>query len=128
MTNAEITRYKNWLRLLAEKAKADGTLEECSASVMDTCKISSPVGRSIYESFSDDELKEILIKFHTNNGRCPAQKEIYLIYKHYIRLRFGNWPRALQAVGLREKKHETVRKRSGRYRNAKEKAVKKSKK
>ena len=126
LTNAEIDRYKKRLKFLAEKAKDEGTLEACPASVMDTCKISTPIGRGIYESFSDDELKGILIEFHLTHGRCPAQKEIYFIYRHYIRLRFGNWPWALQAAGLKEKKRNAVRKRNGRYRNAKEKTNKKS--
>ena len=124
LTNAELAWYKNWLRVLAEKAKEEGTLEDCSAAVMDTCKISSPIGKCIYESFSDDELKAVLLAFHRDNGRCPAQKEIYCIYKHYIRLRFGNWPWALQASGLKEKKNKDTKKRHVRYRNAKKKTKK----
>ena len=128
LTAAELDRYKNWLKLLAEKATTESTLEECSDAIMSICKASSPVGKGIYESFSDDELKEILVEFHANNDRCPAQKEIYFIYRYYIRLRFGNWPWALQAAELKEKKRKSARKRNGRYRNAKEKFAKKSKK
>ena len=128
LTSNELDRYKNQLKGLAEKAKEDGTLEEYSASIMDIYMLASPVGKRIYESFSDDELKEILIGFYADNGRSPAQKEIFFVYKHYIRVRFGNWPWALQAAGLKEKKQSVARKRRGRHRSAREKAVNKLRK
>ena len=128
LTSDELDRYKKQLKGLAEKAKEDGTLEEYSAPLMEIYMLTSPVGKCIYESFSDDELKEILIGFYADNGRSPAQKEIFFVYKHYIRSRFGNWPWALQAAELKEKKQPVARKRRGRYRNAREKAVNKLRK
>ena len=95
---------------------------------MDLYKPVSPIGACIYESFSDDELKEILTEFFASSGRCPAQKEIYLIYRQYIRARFGNWPWALQAAGLKERKPASTGNRSGRHRNAREKAINKRRK
>jgi len=109
-------RYKTQLEALALKAAQNNNLTACSDEIMSVYMPSSPTGEMIYESFSDDELKAMLTTLHEELGRCPTQKEIYCIYKAYIRLRFGNWPWALQAAGLRpSKEHTKKRKRRRRY-------------
>ena len=120
LTGAELEQYKKQLKQLAEKAATDKTLEDFSSPELEPFKLASPVGRCLYESFSEEELKGILIEFHSANNRNPTQKDIFIIYKQYIRARFGNWPWALQAAGLKEKKKKPPAKRMGRYRNARE--------
>ena len=60
-----------------------------------------PAGRALYASFSDEELLEVLRSSAERLGRNPTQKEVFCVYRRFLRDRFGNWPRALAAAGLR---------------------------
>lgn len=60
--------------------------------------------KKLYKSFSDEELLDILRNAAVDLGRAPYQKEIFCVYRIYIRRRFTNWPRALRAAGLKEPK------------------------
>jgi len=64
-------------------------------------------GRALYESFSDEELLDMLRSETAKLGRFPSQHEIFCVYRMYIRKRFRNWPTALRRAGLKKprKKH-----------------------
>lgn len=61
-------------------------------------------GRRLYNSFTDDELLDILRGAAVELGRPPTQKEVFCVYRSYIRRRFVNWPTALRAAGLKAPK------------------------
>ena len=61
-------------------------------------------GQRLYNSFTDDELLDILRSSASELGRPPTQKDIFCVYRSYIRRRFGNWPTALRAAGLKAPK------------------------
>lgn len=61
-------------------------------------------GRRLYNSFTDDELLDILRSSASELGRPPTQKEVFCVYRSYIRRRFVNWPTALRAAGLKAPK------------------------
>lgn len=60
--------------------------------------------RPVYQSFSDAELLDILREKAAELGRNPGQKDLFCVYRMYIRRRFTNWPRAMTAAGLRPPK------------------------
>jgi hypothetical protein len=60
--------------------------------------------RRLYNSFTDDELLNILHSSASELGRPPTQKEAFCVYRSYIRRRFANWPMALRAAGLKAPK------------------------
>lgn len=61
-------------------------------------------GKLLYQSFSDEELLDIIRQETAVLGRIPAQREVFCVYREYIRRRFGNWIKALRAAGLKEEK------------------------
>lgn len=57
-------------------------------------------GRKFYEKIEDKDLLRILKEKAEEFGRSPSQKEIFWIWRDYIKERFQKWPYALQAAGL----------------------------
>lgn len=57
-------------------------------------------GKALYEKFSDEELLHILRQRAEALDYAPAQKELFWVYRGYIKQRFGKWPYALKAAGL----------------------------
>ena len=61
-------------------------------------------GRKLYASFSDEELLDILRRTAAELGHVPSQKEVFCVYRSYIRRRFTNWPTACRAANLKAPK------------------------
>lgn len=59
-------------------------------------------GKQLYQSYSDAELLQILRTEAERLGHVPAQREVFCVYREYIRRRFGNWVKALRAAELRQ--------------------------
>ena len=62
--------------------------------------IQTDTGRVFYRSLSDDVLLSVLKKRADELGHSPAQKEIFWVWREYIKTRFKRWPYALKAAGL----------------------------
>lgn len=56
--------------------------------------------------FSDDEIISMLTERKNALGKIPSQKEIFPVYRYFIRKRFRNWPTALRAAGLKAPKEK----------------------
>ena len=65
-------------------------------------------GRLLYSSFSDRELLDILIAEEQTLGKIPSQRDVFCVYRDFIRRRFGNWVKALRAAGLKPPKTDTL--------------------
>lgn len=63
-------------------------------------------GKRLYSSFSDDELLELLRQAAARMKHPPTQRDIFCVYRSYIRRRFTNWPTALRAAGLKPPKEK----------------------
>lgn len=104
----EIEELRRQLRADAEKAKSECSVEQ--QTWIDPMKWScytGPAGKDLYESFSDEELLDLIRQEMNLLGRVPAQREVFCVYRDYIRRRFGNWVKALRAAGLREPKEKS---------------------
>lgn len=104
----EILKLREQLASDAEKARLSEFPQQSQLWV-DPKKWSmytGPGGRKLYRSFSDEELLDIIRREAETLGHIPAQREVFCVYRDYIRRRFGNWIRALWASGLREPRHK----------------------
>lgn len=70
-------------------------------------------GRRLYNSFTDEELLDLLRQCAATLGRIPSQKDIFCVYRSFIRRRFTNWPIALRAAGLKEPKIKKSNEKNG---------------
>jgi hypothetical protein len=62
--------------------------------------LSSAAGKQLYKSLSDEQLIQIITSIADKVGHSPSQKEVFWVWREYIKLRFKKWPYALTAAGL----------------------------
>lgn len=62
--------------------------------------LGSPLGRSFYKSLSNKVLLNVLRDRAKELGYSPSQKEVFWIWREYLKERFKRWPYALEAAGL----------------------------
>ena len=84
----------------AYRSDDPGAVSWCDSDLWKEYDPDSDIGRQIYLSYTDEELLELLRSAARRLGRSPTQKDIYCVYRSYMRKRFGNWPKALQRAGL----------------------------
>lgn len=97
----DMQQRKLWLRELASACKdTAGEGQDAPMIQRDRLSIASVEGNSLYESFSDRELLDVLRTRAKELGHSPSQKEVFWAYRAYIKRRFGKWPYALKAAGL----------------------------
>lgn len=56
--------------------------------------------KGLGNNYSDAELLDILKESADRLGHSPAQKEVFWIYRNFIKQRFQKWPYALKRAGL----------------------------
>ncbi len=104
LTLKEVQKNKNALKKVAEKAalaqKLDYGKDNKNSAVFKAYSTSSVMGQAVYLSFSDEELLELLRQEAKRLGHSPAQKEVFWVYRFYVRHRFHKWPYALEKAGL----------------------------
>lgn len=107
--NMDFSKEMRLLRIkldfLAEKGYKQGKLEYDPASaharvVKELGDTNSRRGKRLYQSFTDQELCKILVDRMMQLGHVPAQKEVFWVYRFYIKKRFKTWPAALSEAGL----------------------------
>lgn len=93
LTEKELAGYRQWLAELAEEAaEPGGDPTTCDREVAEYFSLKTSCGKQVYESFSDAELLEIVIKLIDHHGHKLNYANVYCIYKTYLRKRFGNLP------------------------------------
>ena len=104
LTKEQAEAYHDWIAsLYDEKLRTGGDLSSCGNEIWKKTNIISETGRLIYESFSDQELLDILRSAASRVGRIPNKSDVYCVYRSYIKIRFGCWNAALIAAGLLSK-------------------------
>lgn len=105
-TEQEVRRAKKQLAQQAAEALRQGNPEmgsERGSELIHLFSTSEPSGKQIYKSFSDGELLDVLRARTKELGHIPAQKEVFWVYRSYLRMRFEKWPYALKQAGLSTK-------------------------
>lgn len=103
MEQKDIEKHRKELMRLAQEAETNKSLQYDSASeehrkLMDIYKLNSPVGKAVYNSFSDEDLSDYIRQRAAKLNHPPARREVYWIMEIYIKRRFLNWPKALKAA------------------------------
>lgn len=62
--------------------------------------LSSSTGKQLYKSLTDKQLLHVITDIANEIGHSPSQKEVFWVWREYIKLRFKKWPYALTAAGL----------------------------
>lgn len=104
LTKREIDSYRQWLNELDQEAREPGgDLSTCDTQVWNYFNPSGVTGRQIYESFTNEELLDILIRTIDRPGNKPNYDQVYYIYKRYLRLRFQSLNNAKDRAKARVK-------------------------
>lgn len=75
--------------------------EDISASYhWDNYALTTKKGRQFYSLLSDELLLSVLRLHAKTTGYSPSQRDLFWVWKVYIKNRFKNWPSALQKAGL----------------------------
>lgn len=115
MRYSEIRRLKHAL----EQEAAEAGKDPQSVAWMEPEQWKEYMGGGIhwelYNSFSDGELLSILQQAAAELGRNPSKKEVFCVYRVFLIKRFGNWPKALVAAGLKPPRAQ--RRAANRLRN-----------
>lgn len=105
-SSAVIQICKRVLRETAEKTACDKTSPKWKSSKEWPLYSSGNAARQLYKSFSDQELIEILCETAESVARMPTKTDVFCVYRLYIQRRFGNWPNALIAAGLKKRRKQ----------------------
>ena len=111
LTAKELAGYRQWLAELDQEAREEGgdpaRRDPELARYFDP---RTPCGQQVYESYTDGELLDILIRTMERPGHSPRYEEVYCFYLDYIRLRFQGLNNAKELARGRLKRQE-LRKR-----------------
>ena len=111
LTAKELQSYRQWLSELDEEAReAGGNLNHCDDELWMTFNPRTPIGNQIYRSFSNEELLDLVISTMGRQGHKPNFNNIYIVYRSYLQLRFGELNNAKEAARMRVKQLEERKK------------------
>ena len=74
--------------------------EDLNSEVYINYSMQTQIGKAFYRSLSDALLLSVLKKRAEELAHSPAQKEMFWVWREYIKARFKRWPYALKAAGL----------------------------
>ena len=104
LTKRQIGEYKQWIAELAEEAgQPGGDPDVCDREVWAYFDPRGAVGVQIYQSFSDEELIATLFPTMDHPGHKPRFEEVYIVYRRYLKLRFGGLEAAKRKARTRYK-------------------------
>jgi len=103
----EVLKLRKQLEYEEAKLKSDPMFEQniCWVDPQKWSLYMGKTGKVLYNSFSDQELLDIIRKEAKARGKIPSQRDVFCVYRDFIRRRFGNWVKALRAAGLKEPKN-----------------------
>lgn len=111
LTARELDGYRQWLKELDEEAREEGgCLQSCDRELWPYFSPKAPCGKQVYESYTDEELLDILIRTMHRPGHSPRYEEVYCVYLVYIKLRFQGLQQA-KALARRRLKRLELRRR-----------------
>ncbi|MBS6545996.1 MAG: hypothetical protein KH319_01280 [Butyricicoccus pullicaecorum] len=109
LTKRQLEGYRQWIAELDEESrKLGGGSESCDSELYRYFAPDQVVGRQVYESFSDEELLDIMIRTMHHQGHKPRCEEIYCVHRWYLKRRFGNLQNAADAARARMNYQEDI--------------------
>ena len=102
LTLQEAEQYRNMIQKWARQAPQEQTDSGEKERSYPAFTLSSGLGRAVYASYSDEELLDILRGTALQIERAPTQRDVFSLYRIYLKARFGTWPAALKAAGMRQ--------------------------
>lgn len=106
LTPEKAADYRRQIRNLAGTFKLDDpdlqSKEDAMREAYKMLLLDAGLGRAVCASYSDQELLDVLRDSAECLGRAPTQNEVFFLYRCYLKARFGNWPSALRAAGMRQ--------------------------
>ena len=104
MSKAEIMQARKILAQRNELTRRNGfEAELCDPQFRSYYHPDSPKGQQIYQSYSDEELLDILIAVMQHHGHSPQFDKIHHVYKLYLSKRFENLAQAKAKARARQK-------------------------
>lgn len=100
LINQGLTELEYEKSLLYRLAQEGGAEEPEDTGLRRRYSPATKEGRPLYEHFTDEELLNLLRAKAQDLGHAPAQKEMFWVFRAYIKQRFVKWPYALKAAGL----------------------------
>lgn len=97
----EAEQYRNMIQKWAQQVPTEDTGNSEKRMPYASLTLSSGLGRAVYASYSDEDLLAVLHDAASRLGRAPTQNEVFSLYRIYLKARFGTWPAALKAAGMR---------------------------
>lgn len=91
--------FENLLKLDEMHQDKDSGKTEPNSAIKQY-SLSSYTGQRLYNSLSDEQLLNALVRIAQRIGHSPSQKEIIWVLRDFIKVRFGKWPYALKRAGL----------------------------
>ena len=104
LSEKELTGYRQWAAELQEESQQPGGSCRCDPEVWEYFNPAFPCGKQIYESFTDEELLDVVLPTMERPGHTPRFQEIHEIYRRYLARRFGDLSRAKELARIRYKR------------------------
>lgn len=92
--------YQNLLHISDRCCNKDFGNRDKECSIWKTFSFASLSGKQLYNGLSDEKLLKVLRDIAEKLGYSPSQKEVFWVWREFIKLRFKKWPYALEAAGL----------------------------
>lgn len=92
--------YQRLLRMSQEFYDNENMEQEVDTETCETFSLLSETGKAFYDQLTDEMLLNVLRNRAQVLGTSPSQKEVFWIWKDYIKQRFKKWPYALRTAGL----------------------------
>lgn len=94
--------YRDLMKLSEEYQKGGKGCEENHSQTFGVYDLNTVSGRQFYNQIKNEQLLDILRTEAKRLNHSPSQKEIFRVWREYIKKRFGKWPYALEAAGLKK--------------------------
>lgn len=92
--------YAELLQISKTSGHNEAGREDEASDIRNRFSLSCADGKQLYKHLSDKQLLQVIKERAAELEHSPSQKEVFWVWREYIKLRFKKWPYALTAAGL----------------------------